>query len=151
MAAVTVAVAILVHALFTDDFSFRYVASQSSRYMPIPYKISALWSGQEGSLLFWLWLLSGYTAAVAFTARQAVPTLLPYALGTLGGVAAFFALQVAMVASPFAVLPDPPSDGRGMNPLLQNPWMVSHPLTLYLGYVGMAVPFAFAVSETLNR
>ncbi|QBS36830.1 heme lyase CcmF/NrfE family subunit [Thermaerobacter sp. FW80] len=149
--AVTVAVAILVHALFTDDFSFRYVASQSSRYMPIPYKISALWSGQEGSLLFWLWLLSGYTAAVAFTARQAVPTLLPYALGTLGGVAAFFALQVAVVASPFAVLPDPPSDGRGMNPLLQNPWMVSHPLTLYLGYVGMAVPFAFAVAALWTR
>ncbi|ADU52161.1 cytochrome c assembly protein [Thermaerobacter marianensis DSM 12885] len=148
---VTAAVAILVYALFTDDFSFRYVASQSSRYMPTPYKISALWSGQEGSLLFWLWLLSGYTAAVAFTARRVVPNLLPYALTTLGIVAAFFALQVAVVSGPFQVLPNPPADGRGMNPLLQNPWMVSHPLTLYLGYVGMAVPFAFAMAALWTR
>ena len=148
---VTAAVAILVYALFTDDFSFRYVASQSSRYMPAPYKVSALWSGQEGSLLFWLWLLSGYTAAVAFTTRRAVPALLPYALATLGGVAAFFAFQVAVVGGPFEVLPNPPADGRGMNPLLQNPWMVSHPLTLYLGYVGMAVPFAFAMAALWTR
>lgn len=148
---VSAAVFILVYALFTDDFSFRYVASQSSRYMPAPYKISALWSGQEGSLLFWLWLLSGYTAAVAFSARRAVPALLPYALATLGFVAAFFALQVAVVSGPFDVLPNPPADGRGMNPLLQNPWMVSHPLALYLGYVGMAVPFAFAMAALWTR
>ncbi|PZN12642.1 MAG: cytochrome C biogenesis protein [Bacillota bacterium] len=149
--ATTAAVGILVYALFTDDFRFAYVAAQSSRYMPAPYKISALWAGQEGSLLFWLWLLSGYTAAVAWTARRAAPGLLPYALGTLGVVATFFALLVAFVASPFALLPAPPEDGRGMNPLLQNPWMVSHPFTLYLGYVGMAVPFAFAVAALITR
>ena len=150
-ATVTAAVAILVHALFTDDFSFRYVASQSSRYMPRAYKISALWSGQEGSLLFWLWLLSGYTAAVAWTAGRAAPGLLPYALGILGAVASFFALLVAFVSDPFVALPNPPADGAGMNPLLQNPWMVSHPFTLYLGYVGMAVPFAFAMAALLTR
>ncbi|HEY8394414.1 MAG TPA: heme lyase CcmF/NrfE family subunit [Thermaerobacter sp.] len=147
----TLAVGILVYALFTDDFRFAYVAGQSSRYMPAPYKISALWAGQEGSLLFWLWLLSGYTAAVAWTGRRGAPGLLPYALGTLGLVAAFFALLVAFVSNPFVELPNPPADGRGMNPLLQNPWMVSHPFALYLGYVGMAVPFAFAVAALITR
>ena len=143
----TVASAVLVIALLRDDFSIAYVAGRSARAMPLVYKLGAWWGGQEGSLLLWLWLLLGL-AALVVTGRPdpQAPRLWPAATAVLAGVAAFFGWLVAAVETPFRVLPQPPPDGAGLNPLLQSPSMLLHPVALYLGYIGMSVPFAFAVA-----
>ncbi|WP_324717095.1 cytochrome c-type biogenesis CcmF C-terminal domain-containing protein [Carboxydochorda subterranea] len=143
----TIASAALLFLLVTDDFSVAYVAERSARAMPLVYKIGAWWGGQEGSLLFWLWLLLVYASLLA-TARpdRDAPRLWPVATAVLAGVGAFFAWLVAALESPFRLLATPPADGVGLNPLLQSPSMLAHPAALYLGYVGLAVPFAMAVA-----
>ncbi len=145
----TLASAILVYAFLTDDYHFAYVASNSNRAMPASYKFAAWWGGQEGSLLLWSWLLSCY-AAVAVRGGQS-PLIL-----VLSGTQAFFLLLNTFVANPFQVLtflggPTTVPDGVGLNPLLQYPLMRIHPPILYLGYVGMVVPFAFSMSALLYR
>ena len=142
----TVASAVLVVALLTDDFRVAYVASRSARAVPVLYKLGAWWGGQEGSLLLWLWLQLG-VAALVVTGRPdpEAPRLWPAATAALAAMATFFAALVAGVESPFRLLPRPPADGAGLNPLLQSPSMLLHPIALYLGYIGMTVPFAFAL------
>lgn len=147
----TVASGLLVWALLTDQFGLLYVAQQSSRDMPWAYKIAAWWSGQEGSLLFWLWLLSMYTAVVARHRHTMANPLWPGALAILSAINLFFVVLVSFAAPPFVELNPAPADGRGMNPLLQSFWMVSHPVALYLGFIGFSVPFAFAMSALWVR
>jgi cytochrome c-type biogenesis protein CcmF len=142
-----VAAAVLAAALVRHDFSFTYVAQHTSRALPTGYTLSAFWGGQEGSLLLWLLILTGF-AAVTVLANRRSGDLLAWVVPVLGGVAAFFAFLVVAVASPFATQPAP-LDGAGLNPSLQNPYMIAHPPLLYLGYVGLTVPFAFAVGSLL--
>jgi cytochrome c-type biogenesis protein CcmF len=145
---------------FTDDFTVAYVADHSNRDLAPFYKIAALWSGQEGSLLFWSWLLSAYMFVVLVKHRRE-GELRPLAGTVLAGVQLFFLILNAIVVSPFRQLAEVtstgamqsflPADGRGLNPLLQYPEMVIHPPMLYLGYVGFAVPFAFALAALITR
>jgi cytochrome c-type biogenesis protein CcmF len=149
-AATAVAIVVLVSAFVRHDFSFEYVASFSSRELPIRYTLSALWGGPSGSLLFWLLVLTGFGAAVVLLTRRRHPDLLAWAVPVLAAVVAFFAYLLVGVDSPFRTQPAPP-DGAGLNPSLQNPYMTVHPVFLYLGYVGMTVPYAFAVGSLLAR
>jgi cytochrome c-type biogenesis protein CcmF len=149
--AVTAAALALVLAAFRNDFSVAYIMHHSNRDLPVPYKFAALWSGQEGSLLFWSWLLATY--GLVLRLRHKVDTqLIAYASVILSSVQVFFLLLVNFAAHPFAVVTGTiPADGNGLNPLLQYPEMVIHPPMLYLGYVGMTVPFAFALAALIMK
>jgi cytochrome c-type biogenesis protein CcmF len=141
---VLVAALVLLSALARHDFSFAYVASHTSRELPLGYKLSSFWSGQQGSLLLWLLVLTGIGSAAVALNRRLIRTALPWTVPILGAIASFFALLLVFVASPFETQAAP-ADGAGMNPSLQNPYMLAHPPLLYLGYVGLTVPFAFAM------
>lgn len=148
--ALTTAVAIMQTALLTDDFSVQYVAQTSRIASPLWVKIVTMWAALEGSVLLWGWLLSGYTALLAIRAPNTV--MRPWALSIMQGVQVFFIAVVTFVANPFITLPNPPLDGPGPNSLLQNHWMMAvHPVLLYLGYVGLTVPFAFAMAALITR
>jgi cytochrome c-type biogenesis protein CcmF len=148
--ATLVAAVVLLVALARHDFSFTYVADHTSRELPLGYTLTAFWGGQEGSLLLWLLVLCGYSVAAVLTARRAGREVLAWVVPTLGLVGTFFALLLVFVASPFATQVAP-ADGAGLNPSLQNPYMAIHPPMLYLGYVGLTVPFAFAMGALLAR
>jgi cytochrome c-type biogenesis protein CcmF len=148
--AAAVASGVLLSALLRNDFSFTYVARSTSIELPTRYTISAFWGGQEGSLLLWLFVLTGFSAAAVLLNRRSGRDLLTWAVPVLGLVAAFFSFVLVAVASPFATQVAPP-DGAGLNPSLQNPYMMIHPPMLYLGFVGLTVPFAFAMGALLGR
>ena len=160
-ALVTLAVGSLEYFFLTDNFSMEYVAAHSNRALPVYYKFAALWAGQEGSLLWWSFLLSTYVFFALFLNRKKHPELMPYVVVICAGVQIFFLTLNNFVASPFNVLGGPDaagtmhlatlSDGRGLNPLLQYPEMVIHPPILYLGYTGFTIPFAFALAALLGR
>ena len=149
-AATAVASAVLVAALARRDFSFVYVAQLTSRDLPTRYALSAFWGGQEGSLLLWLLVLTGLGSAAVVLGRRAGGDVVAWVVPVLGGVATFFALLVVVIESPFATQPAPP-EGAGMTPSLQNPYMIAHPPLLYLGFVGLTVPWAFAMGSLLAR
>jgi cytochrome c-type biogenesis protein CcmF len=149
-AATAAASIVLLAALLRSDFSFTYVAEHTSRELPTPYTISAFWGGQEGSLLLWLLILTGFAAAAIALSRRRAADLLTWAVPVLGLVAAFFAFMLVVVSSPFDTQLAP-ADGAGLNPSLQNPYMMIHPPCLYLGYVGLTIPFAFAMGALLAR
>ncbi|MDQ5820146.1 MAG: heme lyase CcmF/NrfE family subunit [Actinomycetota bacterium] len=140
---------LLAAALLRHDFTFTYVADHTARALPAMYTLSAFWGGQEGSLLLWLLILTGFSAAAVWLNRRSATDLVVWATPVLGGVAAFFAFLLVAVASPFATQPAV-ADGAGLNPSLQNPYMVAHPPMLYLGFVGLTVPFAFAMGALLS-
>jgi cytochrome c-type biogenesis protein CcmF len=144
-ASVFLAALVLLAALARHDFSFSYVASHTSRELPLGYTLSSFWSGQEGSLLLWLLVLTGIGSAAVALNRRLVRTVLPWTVPILAGIASFFALLLVFVASPFETQAAP-VDGAGMNPSLQNTYMLAHPPLLYLGYVGLTIPFAFAMA-----
>ena len=146
----TLASLALVRSFLSDDFSILYVAQNSTRSQPPIYKVTALWGGQSGSLLLWVWILSVYAAVVAFQNRRRHRELMPGVTGTLLGVASFFMLMLHFVSNPFEPTGQRVVDGTGLNPLLQNPFMASHPPSLYLGYVGVSVPFAFAMAALMS-
>ena len=148
---VLLAAVVLVAAAFTDNFSVAYIFHHSNRDLPGPYKFAVLWSGQEGSLLFWALLLSAYGFVLRLRYKTD-PRLFAYASVVIAGVQVFFLLLVNIAAHPFAILEGQiPPDGSGLNPLLQYPEMVIHPPMLYLGYVGFTVPFAFALGALIMR
>ncbi|MGB0065088.1 MAG: cytochrome c-type biogenesis CcmF C-terminal domain-containing protein [Terracidiphilus sp.] len=150
-AAVTGAAFALVWSVFTNDFSITYILDHSNRALPIPYKFAALWSGQEGSLLLWAWLLGTYGFVLRLRHKTDVK-LYAYAGTILAGVQVFFLAILNFAAPPFSLLKGAtPDDGNGLNPLLQYPEMVIHPPLLYLGYVGFSVPFAFALGALMMR
>ena len=150
-AALTCAAIALVWAAFTNDYSVSYILHHTNRALPGPYKFAALWSGQEGSLLLWAFLLSAY--GFVLRARHRVDVRLSaFASTILAGIQVFFVLLLNFAAPPFAIQPGPlAQDGFGLNPLLQYPEMVIHPPMLYLGYVGFSVPFAFALGALMMR
>jgi cytochrome c-type biogenesis protein CcmF len=154
--AVSAAAFALVWSVFANDFSIAYILEHSNRALPGAYKFAALWSGQEGSLLLWAWLLAGYGFVLRLTHKRDVK-LYAYAGVILAGVQVFFLLLLNFAAPPFALIPGfaggaaVPDDGYGLNPLLQYPEMVIHPPLLYLGYVGFTVPFAFALGALMMR
>ncbi len=156
----TIAVYALVVLLVKSDFSIAYVASYTNRDLPFMYKVAALWAGHDGSLLFWAWLLSVYSALIVFQYRNKMRDFMPYVITVLMGTAVFFILLVYFISNPFRHLISQeadglirtfvPADGRGLNPLLQHPAMAIHPPILYLGFVGFAVPFAFAIAALIT-
>ncbi len=155
-ALVSTAAGILVYALLTGDYRMAYVASHTTREMPGFYKFAAWWGGQEGSLLFWSWLLSSYAAVAVLTSRKTHRNLLPWVVAILSTIQLFFLILNTFIASPFQVLAvdrvvTSVADGMGLNPLLQYWAMVIHPPFLYLGYVGFAVPFAFAMASLIEK
>jgi cytochrome c-type biogenesis protein CcmF len=149
-ATTAVAAAVLVCAFVRRDFSLVYVAQHSSRQLPLVYAISGLWSGEAGSLLLWLLVLTGMSAVAVLCNRRLVMDVLPWTVPVLAAIASFFSLIPVVVASPFATQPAP-TNGAGMNVSLQNPYMLVHPPLLYLGYVGLTVPFAFAMAALASR
>jgi len=158
---ITLSVGALEYFFFTDNFSLAYVAEHSNRALPAFYKFAALWAGQEGSLLWWSWLLALYAFSALFLNRKKHPELMPYVGVILAGVQIFFLTLNNFVASPFHVLGGVGaggamhvatlSDGNGLTPLLQYPEMVIHPPMLYSGYTGFTIPFAFALAALLGR
>jgi cytochrome c-type biogenesis protein CcmF len=141
----------LVWASFTNDYSVSYILHHTNRDLSTAYKFSALWSGQEGSLLLWAWLLSAYGFVLRMRHKVDV-RLTAFASTILAGVQIFFLLLLTSATHPFAIQPGPvAADGFGLNPLLQYPEMVIHPPMLYLGYVGFSVPFAFALGALMMR
>ncbi|HUY18291.1 MAG TPA: heme lyase CcmF/NrfE family subunit [Candidatus Binataceae bacterium] len=150
-AMVTVAMLALWTGLLRSNFSLEYVASYSSTTLPTIYKITALWGGQQGSLLFWTWLLSIFTAIVAFQNRRKNLEIAPWALSVMAGVAIFFLAMLNFVTRPFDLLAIIPAQGTDLNPLLQNYWMAIHPPSLYVGYVSTTVPFAFGAAALITR
>jgi cytochrome c-type biogenesis protein CcmF len=144
-----VAAIVLVVALGRRDLSFVYVAQHTSRSLPLGYALSAFWGGQEGSLLLWLLVLTGYASLAVWINRRS-RDLIAWTVPVLGGIAVFFAFMLCFVSSPFATA-TAPAEGAGMDPALQNPYMLAHPPMLYLGYVGLTIPFAFAMGALLAR
>ncbi len=151
VALVGTAVVVLAYAFVTHDFRLSYVVRYSDRSMSLGYLISSLWGGQDGSLLWWLFLLAAYSGACIWWLRDRYLALQPYVIATLMSVIVFFGLVTIFAADPFTTtLTQAPVDGKGLNPLLQNIYMVIHPPTLYLGFVGCTVPFAFAVAALIS-
>ena len=150
-AIVFLAAVVLVVAAFQNDFSIAYIFHHSNRDLPAPYKFATLWSGQEGSLLFWALLLSAYGLVLRLRYKTDV-RLFAHASVIIAAVQVFFLLLLNFAANPFGVMQGSlPPDGNGLNPLLQYPEMVIHPPMLYLGYVGFTVPFAFALAALIMR
>ena len=147
VAFIALAVAVLAYAFQPHDFRIRYVARYSDRSMPWYYLIASLWGGQDGSLLWWTFLLGGYTAAVTRWMRGRLTELQPWVIATLMSIIGFFTILQLFAANPFATyVAAAPADGEGLNPLLQNYWMTIHPPSLYMGFVGWSVPFAFVIA-----
>ncbi|HVQ58694.1 MAG TPA: heme lyase CcmF/NrfE family subunit [Solirubrobacterales bacterium] len=149
----TACVLIIELAFYGDDFGFRIVQQHSSIETPTFYKLAAMWSSQEGSLLLWAWVLSIAASAALYSTRNRLRELVPWATAVMMGVAAFFTglMLFAPDVNPFATLSTAPADGVGLNPLLQHPSMMIHPPMLYSGYVAFTVPFAFAIGALVTR
>ncbi|MSQ47717.1 MAG: heme lyase CcmF/NrfE family subunit [Deltaproteobacteria bacterium] len=143
---VTVAVVALLHALLTRDFNLEYVQAYSSSTLPLQYTVAALWGGQKGSLLFWTFIQTMFSAIVHWQNREKNRELMPYVTTTLMVVSLFFLGMLCFITPPFERLAFTPQEGSDLNPLLQNYWMTIHPPTLYLGYISASIPFAFAIA-----
>jgi cytochrome c-type biogenesis protein CcmF len=141
----------LAAAFVGDQFQIRYVAQHSSRALPLYLKLSAVWAGQEGSLLLWSFLQALFAALVVARPSDRARPLIPWATVFLSLIAAFFAAVTLFLSDPFAPSATVALDGQGLNPLLRHPGMIFHPPTLYLGYVGLAIPFAFALAALITR
>ena len=141
----------LLTALLRHDFNVAYVASYTSRNLPTPYLVSAFYGGQQGSLLFWAFILSLFGAGAQWLTPRRYEPLMPYVAAVTSAVLLFFVATMVFAANPFERLPFTPIDGRGLNPQLQNPGMVLHPPMLYLGYISITIPFAFAVAALMSK
>ncbi len=141
----------VVNAFLTDQFQYWYVAGYSNRELDTYYKLSGLWAGQRGSLLFWAVLLAFFSAVTVFLNRRRNREFMPYVVGVLQGILGFFLVVLLFAGvNPFEQLGFMPADGQGLNPQLQNYWMTIHPPVLYLGFTAFAVPFAFAMAALFN-
>ncbi|MGE4053594.1 MAG: cytochrome c-type biogenesis CcmF C-terminal domain-containing protein [Vicinamibacterales bacterium] len=150
-AIMTAASAVIVNAFLTNDFSIRYVSGYSDRAQPLFYKLTAYWGGLDGSIMFWVFLLSIFGSLAVAVNRERHRELIPYVVATIAAVQMFFLYLMIVHKNPFATfLIDAPPDGRGLNPLLQTYWMVIHPPSLYTGFVGMTIPFAFGIAALIT-
>ncbi len=149
---VSVAMAALFTAFAISDFQLAYVAHHSARSMALHYRLAALWGGQAGSMLLWLWMLGAYSSACVWLHRNENRVLMPWVVSVLLANEIFLLVLVNFVTNPFETLApgEVPSDGTGLNPLLQHPVMMIHPLVLYMGLVGFAVPFAFGFAALVS-
>ncbi|MGZ5324414.1 MAG: heme lyase CcmF/NrfE family subunit, partial [Solirubrobacterales bacterium] len=150
-ALLTSAVVLLEAAFLRDDFSFELVATHSSTTTPTFYKLTAMWSSQEGSLLLWAWVLSLAASGVLYMTRRRHREIVPWATAVLMGIGAFFVGLMIFKAQPFSELSPAPPEGTGLTPLLRNPYMIVHPPALYTGYVLLSIPFAFAIGALIAR
>ncbi|HEY5724862.1 MAG TPA: cytochrome c biogenesis protein CcsA, partial [Methylomirabilota bacterium] len=146
---ITACMLLLVYAFLSFDFSVRYVANNTNRGTPFYYRITALWGALEGSIILWAWMLSLYTLIMVGRYRRTQPQLYPWSLAVMLGISAFFLLVMTIPAPPFERLSPIPADGRGLNPLLVDSGMITHPVALYLGFTGFTVPFAFAMAALI--
>jgi cytochrome c-type biogenesis protein CcmF len=147
----TLGVLTIEYALLTNDFNLNYVANVSSREMPTLLKMTALWGGQDGSILFWAWLMATFAFVVMIRPWDQDRDLLPHVTVVTMGTLAFFIALDLLASNPFRRLDFTPLDGRGLNPLLRHPGMVIHPPLLYLGFVGFVIPYAFAMAALVSR
>jgi len=150
-ALLTIASASLIYSLISHDYSIKYVYNYTNTDLPIFYTISAFWAGQKGSLLLWGWMLSMFGSIAILQNRNFNKKLMPYIVGILSSTLVLFNLLLVFAAPVFEKMPVLLEDGHGLNPMLQNPGMVFHPPTLYVGFVAFIVPFAFAMSALMNR
>jgi cytochrome c-type biogenesis protein CcmF len=147
---ITACILLLVYAFLTFDFSVRYVATNTNLGTPFYYRITAVWGALEGSIVLWSWMLGLYTLIVVLRHRTSARELYPWVLTVMLSVISFFLLVMTIAAPVFARLSPVPGDGRGLNPLLEDSGMITHPVALYLGFTGFTVPFAFAVAALVT-
>ena len=150
-ALMTVASALIVNAFLTDDYSVKYVQHYSDSMQPLFYKITSYWGGLDGSIMFWVFLLSVFGSCAVYTNRERHRELIPYVVAVISAVQMFFLYLMVIHKNPFTTfLTEVPADGRGLNPLLQNVYMAIHPPSLYTGFVGMTIPFAFGMAALIT-
>ena len=149
-ALVTACFALLTYAFLTFDFSVRYVANTTNLGTPFYYRITGVWGALEGSIILWTWMLTLYTLIVILRHRESAREFYPWVLTVMLSVIGFFLLVVTVAAPPFERLSPVPADGRGLNPLLEDTGMITHPIALYLGFTGVTVPFAFALAALIT-
>jgi cytochrome c-type biogenesis protein CcmF len=147
---VTACLLLLAYAFLSFDFSVRYVATNTNLGTPFYYRLTAVWGALEGSIVLWAWMLSVYTLIVVLRHRTNARELYPWVLSVMLGVLAFFLLVMTLPAPVFQRLTPVPADGRGLNPLLEDSGMITHPVALYLGFTGFTVPFAFAIAALVT-
>jgi cytochrome c-type biogenesis protein CcmF len=150
-ALMTVASAVMVNAFLTNDYSIKYVSRYSDSVQPLFYKITSYWGGLDGSIMFWVFLLSLFGTTAVYVNRERHRELIPYVVAVISTVQMFFLYLMVVHKNPFTTyLTTAPADGEGLNPLLQNYWMVIHPPSLYTGFVGMTIPFAFGIAALIT-
>ena len=150
-ALMTLASSIILHAFVTENYSIRYVNQYSDSVQPLFYKLTSYWGGLDGSIMFWVFLLSVFGTIAVKTNRTRQRELIPYVVAVISAVQLFFLFVMIVHKDPFATyLTEVPLDGRGLNPLLQNPYMAIHPPSLYTGFVGMTIPFAFCMAALIT-
>ncbi|MCC7165558.1 MAG: heme lyase CcmF/NrfE family subunit [Anaerolineae bacterium] len=146
----TIAFFVIIYAYVTRDFSLSLVANSSSRDLSLLLTLTAIWSGQAGSLLFWSWILSLYGITAVLRNWNLDRGLMPYVIGVLMALQVFFAFMLNFISSPFKLMEVIPLDGAGLNPLLTHPLMSAHPPLLYLGYIGFTIPYVFAMAALIS-
>ena len=150
-ALMTVASVLMVHAFVTDDYTIKYVNHYSDSLQPFIYKLTSYWGGLDGSIMFWVFLLSVFGSIAVYVNRERHRELIPYVVAVMAAVEMFFLFLMVLHKNPFGTfLAEAPSDGRGLNPLLQNPYMAIHPPSLYVGFVGMTIPYAFGMAALIT-
>jgi cytochrome c-type biogenesis protein CcmF len=150
-AIMSAASAVIVHAFATNNYTIKYVSRYSDSAQPLFYKLTSYWGGLDGSIMFWVFLLAVFGSIAVYTNRERHRELIPYVVATISLVQMFFLFLMVIHNNPFETfLAEAPADGRGLNPLLQNPYMVIHPPSLYIGFVGMTIPFAFGLAALIT-
>src|ERR1043165_2169419 len=146
-ALMTVASAVMVNAFVTGDYTIKYVQHYSDSVQPLFYKITSYWGGLDGSIMFWVFLLSLFGSLAVYVNRERYRELIPYVVATISGVQMFFLYLMIVHRNPFATyLSQSPAEGNGLSPLLQNFYMAIHPPALYTGFVGMTIPYSFCIA-----
>src|SRR5437763_7355708 len=149
-ALMTAASAVMINAFLTGDFSIKYVVHYSDSVQPLFYKITSYWGGLDGSIMFWVFLLSIFGSCAVWVNRERHRELIPYVVATISTVQMFFVYLMVVHKNPFTTyLSNAPREGDGLNPVLQNYWMAIHPPALYTGFVGMTIPFAFCIAALI--
>src|SRR5712692_6844914 len=150
-ALMTVASAVIVNSFLTNDFSIKYVAHNSDSVQPLFYKITSYWGGLDGSIMFWVFLLSIFGSIAVYVNRERHRELIPYVVATISVVEMFFLYLMIVHKNPFTTyVANAPSEGQGLNPLLQNFYMAIHPPSLYTGFVGMTIPFEIGIAALVT-
>jgi cytochrome c-type biogenesis protein CcmF len=150
-ALMAVASAVMINAFLTGDFTIKYVVHYSDSVQPLFYKITSYWGGLDGSIMFWVFLLSIFGSIAVYVNRERHRELIPYVVATISAVQMFFLYLMVVHKNPFSTyLTNAPTEGQGLNPLLQNFYMAIHPPSLYTGFVGMTIPFAFGIAALIT-